>query len=54
MKKEEARQKIEKAGKKWEDFIEWMAGQTIGGTPNDPNYYEGDIIRFLENKEVVD
>lgn len=43
----EAKQRIESAGKTWEDFIEFMVGQTIGGTPEDPDFYEDDVERFI-------
>jgi len=45
---EEAKQKIEEAGKTWEDFQEYMFGETVGlyddGTTN---YYERDVDRFI-------
>lgn len=46
---QEAKQKIKDAGKDWDKFIDWMNGQTIGGTPDNPNWYEYDVERFIRN-----
>jgi len=48
-----AKQLIKEAGGKWDNFIKWMNGQTIGGTPNKPDWYERDVygwIRYNFNK----
>ena len=46
-----AKYKIEQAGGKWEDFIYWMRGQTLGLYANgDTDFYEDDVERFIRNK----
>ena len=39
---------------KWSDFIKWMNGQTVGGTPNDPDYFEWDVERFINKLPTID
>jgi len=36
------------------EFMEFMIGQTIGGTPNNPDWYECDVDRFIKRQPVVD
>ena len=50
----EAKQKIVNAGKSWAAFLVFMEGQTVGGTPNNPDWYEDDVERFLQGKGVAD
>jgi len=49
MKKEEVIKLLKEHNRTWEEFERWMTGQTIGGTPENPDYYECDIERFIEN-----
>lgn len=35
----------------WEDFQEWMTGQTVGIYPDgSTNYYASDVARFREGR----
>jgi hypothetical protein len=45
-----ARQVIETAGGNWDTFLKWMNGQTVGGTPENPDYYDYDVARFIRYK----
>lgn len=48
---QEAQNKIKKAGGKWEDFVDWMFGQTVGLYENgETNWYEYDVNRFISYK----
>lgn len=44
---EQAKQKIGQSGKTWEQFIDFMFGQTVGGTPDNPDWYFSDVDRFI-------
>ena len=48
---EEAKQKIKEAGKKWEDFQEWMLGQTYGIKDGKPDWYDIDVDFFIKELE---
>jgi hypothetical protein len=50
----EVKKLLEENNKTWEEFDEWMNGQTIGGTPENPDYYEYDVKRFIKGLKVDD
>jgi len=50
----EVKNLIKKYNKTWTEFLEFMNGQTIGGTPNNPDWYECDVNRFVNNLKVID
>ena len=40
---------------RWKEFGKWMGGQTVGiGKDGKIDYYDDDVYRFLEGKEVID
>ena len=46
---EEAKQKKKEAGKKWEDFQEWMLGQTYGvNKDGNADWYDIDVDFFIK------
>lgn len=50
MTEKEVREKLEEASYHWEDFDEWMCGQTAGLNPDGTiDYYESDVDRFIRN-----
>jgi NOL1/NOP2/fmu family ribosome biogenesis protein len=49
MTEHDVRELLQQHHLKWEDFAEWMNGQTIGlNADGSPDYYEQDVARFLE------
>lgn len=51
---DETKSVIEDAGLKFEDFVEWMDGQTIGMYPDgSTNWYVYDVDRYVRGKRVV-
>ena len=51
---DETKSVIEDAGLKFEDFVEWMDGQTIGMYPDgSTNWYVWDVDRYVRGKRVV-
>ena len=48
---EEAKQKIEEAGKTWEDFQGFMLGQTYGIKDGKPDWYDIDVDFFIKELE---
>jgi len=49
MKEEEAKKRIEEAGKTWEDFLKYMCGETHGIYEDGSNdWYELDVDRFIK------
>ena len=42
------------ANRSVEKFKYYMADQTVACVGDESLYYVGDVIRFLENKEVID
>ena len=40
---------LKKNNLKWSDFVRWMNGQTVGGTSDNPDWYEYDVRRFIRN-----
>lgn len=35
-------------GDRWEEFLDWMQGQTVGMYPDgSTNWYEYDVMRFM-------
>ena len=42
------------ANRSVEKFKYYMAGQAVACVGDESLYYVGDVIRFLENKEVID
>ncbi len=48
MKTKETKQKIEEAKGDWNEFLDWMYGQTVGQYPDgDTDWYECDIDNFI-------
>ena len=49
MNESEIRILLEQHDQSWDDFLEFMAGNTVGVNEDDSiNYYETDVWRFLE------
>jgi NOL1/NOP2/fmu family ribosome biogenesis protein len=47
MTESEAKKTIREAGKSWQDFLEWMRGQTVGMAPDGTtDWYPYDVNRF--------
>ena len=47
----EVKKLLKEKGKTWSAFRDFMVGQTVGGTPNNPDYYECDVMKFLSMKK---
>ena len=43
-------EELEKRQLDWNDFEKWMGGQTIGGTLENPDWYETDVERFIRGR----
>ena len=50
MKTDETKNVLAHAGLKWEDFLDWMDGHTVGIRDGEVDYYECDVSRFVRNK----
>lgn len=42
---------LKKSGRTWKEFNEFMIGQTVGGTSNNPDWYECDVYKFISMKK---
>lgn len=49
---EEVKAKI--GEERWDEFLKFMSGQTVGGTPDKPQWYEDDVHRFMNGLPVID
>lgn len=36
----------------WDEFIDWMIGQTHGVKDGEPDYYVWDVMRFVRLKDI--
>lgn len=49
MSEAKVKEALAKAGLPWEDFVEWMDGQTVGLNPDGSfNYYDWDVASFID------
>lgn len=49
MKEIEVKELLNENNLKWDDFIDWMIGQTHGIVDGEPDYYEWDVKKFVRN-----
>jgi hypothetical protein len=54
MTEQQAKTRINQSGKNWDDFLEWMNGQTLGLNPDGTtDYYEYDVETFCANRSPM-
>lgn len=51
MLKKEVIKELKKHNLKWEDFIDFMLCQAAGIKNDEPDYYEWDVKRFINNNK---
>jgi hypothetical protein len=52
MRESEIKQMIKGTNKSWEDFLRFMANQTVSSYPDgETDFYDEDVERFLNDKE---
>ena len=48
MSSQQVKQLLKENNLLWDDFIEWMFGQTVAIINGEPDYYEYDVMRFIK------
>ena len=54
MKEAEVRKLLEANNKTWEEFLDWMCGQTVGEKDGETDWYDWDVERFIAGRPVID
>ena len=55
MNEKQLRKILKENNRTWEEFLEWMHGQTMSADENgETNYYDWDVDRFIKHLPIID